>query len=133
MHTIVGFIPLLLHLSLLLFFAGLVAFLRPINQVMVYQCLWVVLYWSPKSLWDEEKGQKDDTSPQCDNQQPKWDEEGADREHHRDNRSIPTSLITVMNQHATVLYNQMGCHHPMGQTQFSPQAHIIWPWNFIYD
>ncbi|KAJ7818480.1 hypothetical protein B0H14DRAFT_2246832, partial [Mycena olivaceomarginata] len=35
MHTIVGFIPLLLHLSLLLFFAGLVAFLRPINQVMV--------------------------------------------------------------------------------------------------
>ncbi|KAF7343206.1 hypothetical protein MVEN_01751800 [Mycena venus] len=35
MHTIVGFIPLLLHVSLLLFFAGLVAFLRPINQVMV--------------------------------------------------------------------------------------------------
>ncbi|KAF7343198.1 hypothetical protein MVEN_01751000 [Mycena venus] len=35
MHTIVGFIPLLLHVSLLLFFAGLVAFLRPINPVLM--------------------------------------------------------------------------------------------------
>ncbi|KAJ7881492.1 hypothetical protein B0H14DRAFT_1504335, partial [Mycena olivaceomarginata] len=35
MHTIVGFIPLLLHVSLLLFFAGLVAFLQPINRFMV--------------------------------------------------------------------------------------------------
>ncbi|KAJ7665629.1 hypothetical protein B0H14DRAFT_2425022, partial [Mycena olivaceomarginata] len=31
MHTMVEFIPLLLHMSLLLFFAGLVAFLLPIN------------------------------------------------------------------------------------------------------
>ncbi|KAJ7367217.1 hypothetical protein DFH08DRAFT_1072546 [Mycena albidolilacea] len=143
MHTIVGFIPLLLHLSLLLFFSGLVAFLRPINQVMVivaalmlglisviyiwltilpiissdvpyrtplsnvvwqvYQRLSVMLYWSPKSLWDEEKGQKDDKSPQCNNQQPKQDEEcgNTDRKYHHDNRRIPTSLIAVMNQHAT--------------------------------
>ncbi|KAJ7797657.1 hypothetical protein B0H14DRAFT_2466772, partial [Mycena olivaceomarginata] len=142
MHTIVGFIPLLLHLSLLLFFAGLVAFLRPINQVMVivaalmlglisaiyiwltilpiissdapyrtplsnvvwqvYQRFLVVLYWSRKSLWDEEKGQKDDKSPQYNNQRPKRDEEcgNADCKHHHDNRSIPT-LIAVMNQHAT--------------------------------
>jgi hypothetical protein len=35
MHTIVGFIPLLLHVSLLLFFAGLVAFLWPINPVLM--------------------------------------------------------------------------------------------------
>ncbi|KAJ7280269.1 hypothetical protein C8J57DRAFT_1501708 [Mycena rebaudengoi] len=34
MHTMVEFIPLLLHGSLLLFFAGLVAFLYPINQVV---------------------------------------------------------------------------------------------------
>ncbi|KAJ7432156.1 hypothetical protein FB451DRAFT_958158, partial [Mycena latifolia] len=35
MHTIVEFIPLLLHMSLLLFFSGLVAFLLPINLVLV--------------------------------------------------------------------------------------------------
>ncbi|KAJ7616391.1 hypothetical protein FB45DRAFT_801230, partial [Roridomyces roridus] len=34
MHTTVEFIPFLLHLSLLLFFAGLVAFLLPINIVV---------------------------------------------------------------------------------------------------
>ncbi|KAJ7644932.1 hypothetical protein FB45DRAFT_300877 [Roridomyces roridus] len=34
MHTMVEFIPFLLHLSLLLFFAGLVAFLLPINIVI---------------------------------------------------------------------------------------------------
>ncbi|KAJ7467616.1 hypothetical protein FB451DRAFT_1401606 [Mycena latifolia] len=36
MHTVVDFIPLLLHISLLLFFAGLVAFLLPVNsEVMI--------------------------------------------------------------------------------------------------
>ncbi|KAJ7284472.1 hypothetical protein C8J57DRAFT_1708940 [Mycena rebaudengoi] len=142
MHTIVGFIPLLLHLSLLLFFTGLVAFLKPINQVMVivaalmlglisaiyicltilpiissdvpyqtplsnvvwqvYQRLSVLLYWSRKSLWDEEKGQKDNKSPHSHNQRPKRDEEcgDADREPHHDIRSICT-LVAVMNQHAT--------------------------------
>ncbi|KAJ7367495.1 hypothetical protein DFH08DRAFT_760711 [Mycena albidolilacea] len=35
MHAIVDLIPLLLHMSLLLFFAGLVAFLFPINSAMV--------------------------------------------------------------------------------------------------
>ncbi|KAJ7476437.1 hypothetical protein FB451DRAFT_1366209 [Mycena latifolia] len=35
MHAVVEFIPLLLHVSLLLFFAGLVAFLLPINLVVM--------------------------------------------------------------------------------------------------
>ncbi|KAJ7610670.1 hypothetical protein DFH06DRAFT_1245986, partial [Mycena polygramma] len=35
MHTMVEFIPLLLHLSLLFFFAGLVAFLYPVNIVLM--------------------------------------------------------------------------------------------------
>ncbi|KAJ7855525.1 hypothetical protein B0H13DRAFT_1447356, partial [Mycena leptocephala] len=35
MHTMVDFIPLPLHVSLLLFFAGLVAFLWPINTVLM--------------------------------------------------------------------------------------------------
>ncbi|KAJ7648960.1 hypothetical protein DFH06DRAFT_1095091 [Mycena polygramma] len=35
MHTMVEFIPLLLHLSLLFFFAGLVAFLYPVNVVLM--------------------------------------------------------------------------------------------------
>jgi hypothetical protein len=35
MHTLVEFIPLLLHISLILFFAGLVAFLLPINPVLM--------------------------------------------------------------------------------------------------
>ncbi|KAF7345836.1 hypothetical protein MVEN_01605100 [Mycena venus] len=35
MHTIVDAIPFLLHASLLLFFAGLVAFLLPVNRVMM--------------------------------------------------------------------------------------------------
>ncbi|KAJ7899738.1 hypothetical protein B0H13DRAFT_1477895, partial [Mycena leptocephala] len=34
MHTMVQLIPLLLHISLLLFFAGLVAFLHPINAAL---------------------------------------------------------------------------------------------------
>ncbi|KAJ7438063.1 hypothetical protein FB451DRAFT_972620, partial [Mycena latifolia] len=34
MHTVVEIIPLLLHASLLLFFAGLIAFLIPVNVVM---------------------------------------------------------------------------------------------------
>ncbi|KAJ7670016.1 hypothetical protein DFH06DRAFT_1037964, partial [Mycena polygramma] len=34
MHTVVEIIPLLLHTSLLLFFAGLVAFLIPVNKIM---------------------------------------------------------------------------------------------------
>jgi hypothetical protein len=34
MHTVVEVIPLLLHASLLLFFAGLVAFLIPVNLTM---------------------------------------------------------------------------------------------------
>ncbi|KAJ7480892.1 hypothetical protein FB451DRAFT_154197 [Mycena latifolia] len=34
MHTVVDIIPLLLHASLLFFFAGLVAFLIPINRIM---------------------------------------------------------------------------------------------------
>ncbi|KAJ7740623.1 hypothetical protein B0H16DRAFT_55612 [Mycena metata] len=34
MHAIVDLIPLLLHMSLLLFFAGLVAFLLPVNWIM---------------------------------------------------------------------------------------------------
>ncbi|KAJ7127482.1 hypothetical protein C8R46DRAFT_1247553 [Mycena filopes] len=36
MHTVVDIIPLLLHASLLFFFAGLVAFLLPINPVITY-------------------------------------------------------------------------------------------------
>ncbi|KAJ7840865.1 hypothetical protein B0H14DRAFT_2340380 [Mycena olivaceomarginata] len=36
MHTIVDVIPFLLHTSLLLFFAGLVAFLLPVNHIMMY-------------------------------------------------------------------------------------------------
>ncbi|KAJ6494332.1 hypothetical protein C8R45DRAFT_824460, partial [Mycena sanguinolenta] len=49
MHTIVDAIPFLLHASLLLFFAGLVAFLFPVNPIMVYlMCImlavFVVLY-----------------------------------------------------------------------------------------
>ncbi|KAJ7624468.1 hypothetical protein FB45DRAFT_796426 [Roridomyces roridus] len=36
MHTVVDVIPSLLHGSLLLFFAGLVAFLVPINQIIMY-------------------------------------------------------------------------------------------------
>ncbi|KAJ7075554.1 hypothetical protein B0H15DRAFT_791717, partial [Mycena belliarum] len=35
MHGVVDLIPLLLHVSLILFLAGLIAFLVPINQVMV--------------------------------------------------------------------------------------------------
>ncbi|KAJ7615240.1 hypothetical protein DFH06DRAFT_903166, partial [Mycena polygramma] len=35
MHTAVDLIPLLLHVSLILFLAGLVAFLIPINRIMV--------------------------------------------------------------------------------------------------
>ncbi|KAJ6543000.1 hypothetical protein B0H19DRAFT_884988, partial [Mycena capillaripes] len=34
MHTVVAVIPLLLHASLVLFFAGLVAFLTPVNVVI---------------------------------------------------------------------------------------------------
>ncbi|KAJ7315103.1 hypothetical protein DFH08DRAFT_715926 [Mycena albidolilacea] len=36
MHTTVDAIPFLLHASLLLFFAGLVTFLRPVNHIMMY-------------------------------------------------------------------------------------------------
>ncbi|KAJ7349621.1 hypothetical protein DFH08DRAFT_638230, partial [Mycena albidolilacea] len=36
MHTIVDAIPFLLHASLLLFFAGLIAFLLPVNHIMMY-------------------------------------------------------------------------------------------------
>ncbi|KAJ7683579.1 hypothetical protein B0H17DRAFT_1181607 [Mycena rosella] len=36
MHAVVDLIPLLLHMSLLLFFAGLVAFLYPINRAMTF-------------------------------------------------------------------------------------------------
>ncbi|KAJ7251073.1 hypothetical protein C8J57DRAFT_1667005, partial [Mycena rebaudengoi] len=35
MHSMVACIPLLLHISLLLFFAGLVAFLQPVNTVLM--------------------------------------------------------------------------------------------------
>jgi hypothetical protein len=35
MHTVVALIPLLLHTSLILFFAGLVAFLYPVNATMM--------------------------------------------------------------------------------------------------
>ncbi|KAJ7900901.1 hypothetical protein B0H13DRAFT_774118 [Mycena leptocephala] len=35
MHTVVALIPLLLHISLILFFAGLVAFLYPVNATML--------------------------------------------------------------------------------------------------
>ncbi|KAJ6494325.1 hypothetical protein C8R45DRAFT_987954, partial [Mycena sanguinolenta] len=49
MHTIVDAIPFLLHASLLLFFAGLVAFLLPVNHIMMYlMCIvllgFIVLY-----------------------------------------------------------------------------------------
>ncbi|KAJ6494330.1 hypothetical protein C8R45DRAFT_866911, partial [Mycena sanguinolenta] len=48
-HTIVDAIPFLLHTSLLLFFAGLVAFLLPVNPIMMYlMCIvlfgFIVLY-----------------------------------------------------------------------------------------
>ncbi|KAF5346177.1 hypothetical protein D9758_009932 [Tetrapyrgos nigripes] len=36
MHTFVDVIPILLHLSLLLFFAGLVGFLKPVNSSLMY-------------------------------------------------------------------------------------------------
>ncbi|KAJ7712986.1 hypothetical protein B0H16DRAFT_1341877, partial [Mycena metata] len=36
MHTVVDIIPLLLHTSLIFFFAGLVAFLLPVNSVVTY-------------------------------------------------------------------------------------------------
>ncbi|KAJ7083541.1 hypothetical protein C8R44DRAFT_535916, partial [Mycena epipterygia] len=36
MHTVLDVIPFLLHVSLLLFFAGLVAFLLPVNRIMMY-------------------------------------------------------------------------------------------------
>ncbi|KAJ7641856.1 hypothetical protein FB45DRAFT_692205, partial [Roridomyces roridus] len=36
MHTIVDVIPLLLHASLILFFAGLVAFLLPVNHIIMW-------------------------------------------------------------------------------------------------
>ncbi|THV04809.1 hypothetical protein K435DRAFT_615879, partial [Dendrothele bispora CBS 962.96] len=36
MHTFVDVIPILLHISLLFFFAGLVAFLQPINRLLTY-------------------------------------------------------------------------------------------------
>ncbi|KAJ7480270.1 hypothetical protein B0H11DRAFT_1246209 [Mycena galericulata] len=49
MHTIVDAIPFLLHASLLLFFAGLVAFLLPVNRIMMYlMCIalgsFIILY-----------------------------------------------------------------------------------------
>ncbi|KAJ7466654.1 hypothetical protein B0H11DRAFT_2197567 [Mycena galericulata] len=49
MHTIVDAIPFLLHASLLLFFAGLVAFLLPVNHIMMYlMCIalgaFIILY-----------------------------------------------------------------------------------------
>ncbi|KAF7341593.1 hypothetical protein MSAN_02056400 [Mycena sanguinolenta] len=45
MHTIVDAIPFLLHASLLLFFAGLVAFLLPVNRVMMYlMCIVLVVF-----------------------------------------------------------------------------------------
>lgn len=39
MATIVEIIPLLLHISLFLFFAGLVAFLSPVNSILQYVML----------------------------------------------------------------------------------------------
>lgn len=36
MHTVVDIIPLFLHVSLLFFFGGLIAFLLPVNCVLVY-------------------------------------------------------------------------------------------------
>lgn len=36
MHAVVGLIPLLLHMSLLFFFGGLVAFLLPVNPTVAY-------------------------------------------------------------------------------------------------
>ncbi|KAF7341580.1 hypothetical protein MSAN_02055000 [Mycena sanguinolenta] len=45
MHTIVDTIPFLLHVSLLLFFAGLVAFLLPVNRVMMYlMCIVLIVF-----------------------------------------------------------------------------------------
>ncbi|KAF7341588.1 hypothetical protein MSAN_02055900 [Mycena sanguinolenta] len=45
MHTIVDAIPFLLHASLILFFAGLVAFLVPVNRIMMYlMCIALFLF-----------------------------------------------------------------------------------------
>jgi hypothetical protein len=49
MHTIVDVIPFLLHASLLLFFAGLIAFLLPVNHILMYLmgialCVFLILY-----------------------------------------------------------------------------------------
>ncbi|KAJ6494307.1 hypothetical protein C8R45DRAFT_1212352 [Mycena sanguinolenta] len=45
MHTIVDAIPFLLHASLLLFFAGLVTFLLPVNRVIMYlMCTVLVVF-----------------------------------------------------------------------------------------
>ncbi|KAJ7347189.1 hypothetical protein DFH08DRAFT_779479, partial [Mycena albidolilacea] len=43
MHVVVDMIPLLLHTSLLFFFAGLVAFLIPVNKIMTVICAAMLL------------------------------------------------------------------------------------------
>ncbi|KAK7462732.1 hypothetical protein VKT23_007319 [Stygiomarasmius scandens] len=43
LHTFVDIIPILLHLSLFLFFAGLVAFLLPINRPLMYLLVGVLI------------------------------------------------------------------------------------------
>ncbi|KAF8202682.1 hypothetical protein K438DRAFT_1467735, partial [Mycena galopus ATCC 62051] len=45
MHTIVDAIPFLLHASLLLFYTGLIAFLVPVNPIMVYlMCITLFIF-----------------------------------------------------------------------------------------
>ncbi|KAF7343193.1 hypothetical protein MVEN_01750500 [Mycena venus] len=122
MHTIVGFIPLLLHISLLLFFAGLVAFLRPINRVMVivaalmlglisaiYICLTILPiissdapYRTPLSNVAWGLFQRLSTPSYWRRKSPSDKESGTtDREPSQANRSIPT-MVAVMNRDATV-------------------------------
>ncbi|KAJ7110742.1 hypothetical protein C8R43DRAFT_163098 [Mycena crocata] len=51
MHIVVKLIPLLIHLSLLLFFAGLVGFLRPINTLISAVAIILLAMISSAYLW----------------------------------------------------------------------------------
>ncbi|KAJ7486896.1 hypothetical protein FB451DRAFT_952077, partial [Mycena latifolia] len=43
MHTVVDLIPMLLHASLTLFLAGLIAFLFPINYILTGLMSWILV------------------------------------------------------------------------------------------
>ncbi|KAF7343192.1 hypothetical protein MVEN_01750400 [Mycena venus] len=122
MHTIVGFIPLLLHVSLILFFAGLVAFLRPINPVLmtvaaamlslisaiyIYLTILPIIssdapYRTPLSYVAWGLFQRLSTPLYWRRKSPSDEESGTtDREPSQANKGIPT-MVAVMNRDATV-------------------------------